>query len=306
MPRRRDAPGDQGKLPPARRLLSQISSSSSASDSATPPPAADDKVLRRRLQYKMHQRRHRAKQKQRVEFLEKEVHDLLADISSLELQSKRLRERNVFATRGTAAGRPLRVALEYFNVYEYGFSPRRCEEQERFLQGVMHSAVEGPDYVGVDFIKHQWRLYGHFFASTRFQIRGYDVDTVGDMTVVVVDAVISIRLRRDGVTTLYPSLSGNEELIQEVIGKAIVAPGKYRFIFDADGAGSWLGGDFDFVGGLQESFQSLEKVALFMESANMSFSTGQIQCQPDGGEGHPGMRRALVDHRHHLDFLLSK
>lgn len=260
---------------------------------------AIDKLARRRLQYKMHQRRHRAKQKERVETLEHEVHELLAEVSSCELQSRRL--RNVFASRGSSAGAPARVALEYFSVYATGFSTLRWADQERFLQGVMSSAVEGPDYVGIDFIKHQWRLHGRFFASTKYVIRGYDVDTVGDMTVVVVDAVVALRPRRDGVTTLCPSLAGNEALIQEVIGNPIIVPGKYRFIFDADGAGSWLGADLDFVGALQQTFQSLEKVALVMTNANLSFSTMQIQCDASGGRRSD----AVVDHRHHLDFLLA-
>ncbi|TYZ57410.1 hypothetical protein PybrP1_005995 [[Pythium] brassicae (nom. inval.)] len=290
----------------------RTAAATAASDSGGAADGA--KLARRRLQYKMHQRRHRAKQKQRIETLEREVHELLAEIASAELHSRRL--RSVFASRGTRAGAPARVALEYFSVYEHGFSARRWADQERFLQGVMSSAVEGPDYVGVEFIKHQWRLYGRFFASTRYDIQGYDVETVGDMTVVVVDAVVSIRPRRDGVTTLCPSLAGHEELIQAVIGSPIVVPGKYRFIFDAAGAGSWLGADLDFVSALQQTFRSLENVALVMRGANLSFSTGQVRCEAatssssggGGGASPPpaGRRSHTVDHRHHLDFLLAE
>ncbi|GAB9471566.1 hypothetical protein Gpo141_00008772 [Globisporangium polare] len=279
----------------------------SADDTSASP--ADDKVLRRRLQYKMHQRRHRAKQKVKIETLEQEVHVLLADVSRLEIQCKRLQQRSVFNSRGTMAGAPLRVVREYFSIYEYGFSPRRHGDQERFLQCVMSSGIEGPDYVGVDVLKHQWRLYGQFFASTRYDIKSHSVTTVGDMTIVVVDATLNIRPRRDGVTSLCPNLTGNEELIQEVIGNVITIPGKYRFMFDVDGSVSWFGADLDFVGGLQRTLGSLEKVSAFMKDAQISFGTGQIQCRSSENGGGSSRRHAEPDcsgdPRHNVDFLLS-
>lgn len=270
----------------------------------------DDKVLRRRLQYKMHQRRHRAKQKEKIETLEEEVHALLSDVSRLEIQCKRLQQRSVFNSRGTMAGAPLRVVREYFSVYANGFSPRHHGDQERFLQCVMSSGIEGPDYVGVDILKHQWRLYGQFFASTRYDVKSQSVTTVGDMTVVVVDATLDIRPRRDGVTTLCPNLTGNEELIQEVIGNVITIPGKYRFVFDVDGSVSWFGADLDFVSGLQCTLGSLEKVSAFMKDAQISFGTGQIRCHSseNGGAGVDRRHHAepdCLDPRHNVDFLLS-
>lgn len=279
----------------------------SADQSSSP---VDDKVLRRRLQYKMHQRRHRAKQKEKIETLEQEVHALLSDVSRMEIQCKRLQQCSVFNARGTMAGAPLRVVHEYFSIYENGFSSRRYGDQERFLQCVMSSGLEGPDYVGVDMVKHQWRLYGQFFASTRYDIKSHSVTTVGDMTIVVVGATLSIRPRRDGVTSLCPNLTGNEELIQEVIGNVITIPGKYRFMFDVDGTVSWFGADLDFVSGLQRTLGSLEKVSAFMKDAQISFGTGQIQCRPgvigDGGSGgHHAEPDCLGDPRHNVDFLLS-
>lgn len=269
-----------------------------------------DKVLRRRLQYKMHQRRHRAKQKEKIETLEQEVHVLLSDVSRLEIQCKRLQQRSVFNSRGTMAGAPLRVVREYFSIYANGFSPRRHGDQECFLQCVMSSGIEGPDYVGVDMIKHQWRLYGQFFASTRYDVKSHSVTTVGDMTVVMADATLSIRPRRDGVTTLCPNLTGNEELIQEIIGNVITVPGKYRFVFDMDGSMSWFGADLDFVSGLQHTLGSLEKVAAFMKDAQISFGTGQIRCRSSENGGGADRRHhaeldCLEDPRHNVNFLLS-
>ncbi|KAF1322449.1 hypothetical protein FI667_g11172, partial [Globisporangium splendens] len=261
-------------------------------------PTADDKVLRRRLQYKMHQRRHRAKQKQKIETLEHEVSELSAEISNLQLQSRSLREQNIFTTRGMLTGAPAKIVRQYFSMYKNGFSPRRHHDQEKFIQSVMSKNIEGPDYVGIETIKEQWRLYGVFFASTRYETRSYEITTLGDLTIVVVDADIHIRPRRDGVTALWPNLLGNEELIQEVVGNPIVIPGKYRFMFDTNGEMSWFGADLDFVNGLQRTLGTLDKVLAFMEGAKISFGTGQIGC-------HPVKRESTSDPRHDLDFLLS-
>lgn len=295
--------------PPSSPDSEEANSSSSHATARTPAttaasggetPPVDDKVLRRRLQYKMHQRRHRAKQKAKIETLEHEVHGLLSDVASLEVQCKRLAERSVFTGRSTPSGQPARVALEYFRTYEHGWSPQRYCDQERFLECAMKSNLEGPDYTGVEFVKYQWRLYGHYFASTQYTVHSYDVSVVDDMTIVVADATICFRPRRDGVTALCPSLHGQEDLIQDVIGNAIVVPGKYRFMFDSTGRVSWFGADLDFVSGLQRTFGSLEKVAAFMRGANMSFGTGQIQCEPMSvHQGHSPQQR------HHLQYLLS-
>uniref|UniRef100_K3X0E0 Basic leucine zipper domain-containing protein n=1 Tax=Globisporangium ultimum (strain ATCC 200006 / CBS 805.95 / DAOM BR144) TaxID=431595 RepID=K3X0E0_GLOUD len=276
-------------------------SSTSTTSQTDGEPTADDKVLRRRLQYKMHQRRHRAKQKQKIETLEHEVSELRADISNLQLQSLALQQQNVFMTRGMITGAPAKIVQQYFAMYENGFSPRRYNDQEQFVQCVMSSSIEGPDYVGVETIKEQWRLYGVFFASTRYETRSYEITTLDDLTIVVVDADIHIRPRRDGVTALCPNLLGNEELIQEVVGSPIIISGKYRFMFAANGEVSWFGADLDFVNGLQRTFGTLDKVSAFMDGAKISFGTGQIDCRPVKRESSG----SASDPRHNLDFLLS-
>ncbi|KAJ8574751.1 hypothetical protein ON010_g4464 [Phytophthora cinnamomi] len=56
----------------------------------------DEKVLRRRLQYKMHQRRHRAKQKQKAASLELEVQSLSAEVDALGAQAPQIASRQQF------------------------------------------------------------------------------------------------------------------------------------------------------------------------------------------------------------------
>ncbi|KAL3666301.1 hypothetical protein V7S43_008553 [Phytophthora oleae] len=260
---------------------------------------ADEKVLRRRLQYKLHQRRHRAKQKEKVATLELEVQGLVTEVETLNRRRQKLLvDNNFFASRGTATGVPARVAMEYFRLFQFGASPLHIDQQEQFLRAVMTSETAGPDYLGVDTVVIQWRRYCNFFAYTRYEPTAINVTTVGELTVVEVDSIFSIRARRDGVVTIYPSLNGDLELTRKLSGNIINIHGKYRFTFDSNGIVTWFSAEWDLVDALQHALGNLVDVSTVLSGANISSSTGQIKVE----EQQPKQR---VDPRHNVDFLLS-
>ncbi|OWZ20473.1 hypothetical protein PHMEG_0005103 [Phytophthora megakarya] len=262
----------------------------------------DEKVLRRRLQYKLHQRRHRAKQKQKAATLELEVQNMAAEVELLtRKRQKLLVDNNFFASRGTAGGVPARVAMEYFRLFQYGASPLHIDQQEQFLRAVMTPETAGPDYVGVDTVVTQWRRYCNFFAYTRYEVLAINVTTIGELTVVVVDSIFSIRARRDGIVTLYPALNGDLELTQKLSGNVINIHGKYRFTFDSAGIITWFSAEWDLIDALQRALGDLVDVASVLLGANISSSTGQIQIE----ETRTQPTKPRVDPRHNVDFLLS-
>ncbi|KAI9911699.1 hypothetical protein PsorP6_009711 [Peronosclerospora sorghi] len=261
----------------------------------------DEQALRRRLQYKHHQRRHRARQKEKLAALDLEVQALAAEIQTLHRhRQKLLVETNVFASRGTHAGVPVQVATEYFRLFQIGTS---CpiDQQEDFLRAVMTSITKGPDYMGVDTIVTQWRRYYHLFAYTRYKTLSMKVTTVHTLTVVEVDSIFSIRATREGILALYPSLTGDLELTQKLSSATLDIHGKYRFIFDSSGLVTWFSAEWDLVEALHRSLGSLLDVSTVLSGANISSSTGQIRL-----EHLPGLEtKPRVDPRHQLDFLLS-
>ncbi|KAG6950678.1 hypothetical protein JG688_00014059 [Phytophthora aleatoria] len=262
----------------------------------------DEKVLRRRLQYKLHQRRHRAKQKQKVTTLELEVQNLAAEVDTLNRKRhKLLIENNFFASRGTAAGVPARVAMEYFRLFQFSVSLMNIDQQEQYLRAVMTSETTGPDYVGVDTVVTQWRRFCSFFTYMRYDPLAINVTTVGDLTVVVVDSIFSIRARRDGIVTLYPSLNGDLELTQKLSGSIINIQGKYRFTFDSNGIVTWFSAEWDLVNALQQALGDLVDVSLVLSGANISSSTGQIKVN----EAPAQETKPRIDPRHNVEFLLS-
>jgi outer membrane murein-binding lipoprotein Lpp len=269
----------------------------------------DDKVLRRRMQYKFHQRRHRAKQKEKMLTLSHDVQTLVAEIEQLSRKRQRLVERNCFSSRGTDTGVPARLAMEYFRLFEFGISARHVAQQEQFLRSIMTAETAGPDYAGVETVIMLWKRFSAFYNYSRYELVSMDVANVAESTVVVMDTFFHIRCAREGVLTLYPSLRSRVELLQKMIGTTLVVPVQYRFEFDANGLVTWFSADWDLVSALQSVVGSLVDAACILAGANIA-KTGQIRssvedlrlaCTTQETVAAP----ALVDPRHSVDFLLS-
>eukprot|EP00644_Phytophthora_capsici_P003392 jgi/Phyca11/116788/e_gw1.31.358.1 len=273
---------------------------------------ADEKVLRRRQQYKFHQRRHRAKQKEKMITLTHDVQHLLAEIEQLNhKRQKLLVSRNCFSSRGTDAGVPARLTMEYFRLFEYGISPYNLPQQELFLRSIMTAQTCGPDYSGVETVIMLWKRFSDFFVYSRYQVLSMSVSTLAESTVVVMETNFHISCRRDGVLTLYPALRSNVELLQKVIGSMLVVPVQYRFEFDADGIVTWFSADWDLIGALN-AIVSLVDAACILSEANIS-KTGQIRSTIEDIRQSCHVQDDVVsspvhevDHRHSVDFLLSK
>ncbi|GLE05589.1 hypothetical protein PINS_up014621 [Pythium insidiosum] len=306
-----NTPGYEAALAPAALRARLMPRSNTTMDSATTEApkrkataktekVVDEKVLRRRMQYKLHQRRHRAKQKQKTLDLEADVSRLSREIAQLNANYEMLRSRHVFTSRGLCSGAPVKTALEFFRLYEFGHVDEIQDVQERYMRAAMIGDLDGPDYCGLDFVLEQWRLYAAFFDTVRNVAESIEVSTSGDMTIVMVHGMIQLRARRDGALALYPSLLGREDLVQVVVGKLVEIPGKYRFIFSETGAVTWFGTDFDFIAGLQRALGSLDMAATCLEGARISCCTGQITAQSEKS-------RMLNDSpsRRSVDFLLS-
>ncbi|KAG6604539.1 uncharacterized protein IUM83_14109 [Phytophthora cinnamomi] len=279
---------------------------------AKPDDGVDEKVLRRRQQYKFHQRRHRAKQKEKMLTLTHDVQTLLAEIEQLNNKRQHLLvERNCFSSRATDAGVPARLTIEYFRLFEFGISPNLVQQQEHFLRSIMTAQTSGPDYAGVETVITLWKRFSDFYVYSRYELLSMNVSALADSTVVVMETNFHIRCRRDGVLTLYPGLHYNMELLQKVINSMLVVPVQYRFEFDANGIVTWFSADWDLVKALS-AIVSLVDAACVLADANIS-KTGQIRSRiedihqtctvQDDAVSSPVQQ--AVDPRHSVDFLLS-
>ncbi|CAI5732563.1 unnamed protein product [Peronospora destructor] len=261
----------------------------------TQPEQTDDKVLRRRQQYKFHQRRHRAKQKEKMITLEQNVQNVFTDIEQLYEKRQRLFfDRNCFSSRGTDTGLPARVTMEYFRLFKYGISPTKVIQQEQFLRSIMTAETFGPDYAGVETIIFLWKRFSSFYTYSRYEILSMNVSALADSTVVVMDTNFHIICRRDGVLTLYPLLRHHMDLLQKMIGSMLVVPVRYCFEFDSAGSVTWFSADWDLISAVN-AHVSLTDAARILAGANIS-KTGQISSSVEDIHENP---------RHSVDFLLS-
>lgn len=321
-----------------RRVLPRLSALPPLAPLPPPPPPekaaagaagdqADDKVLRRRLQYKYHQRRHRAKQKEKTLALERDVRALSADVDALLRRREALgagvdglraladgaadwaamhgavtSSRLLCDARGASGGAPARTVIEFFRQYEGGWSATREPEQQAFLRSVMTAQTRGPDYTGVEFVLDQFRRFGAFFAVMRFDTRVPQVTTAGDLTVVTMDAVLRMRPHRAGLMAICPGVQNHEDAVQTLVGAQLVVPSRYTFVFDARGKVDFFGADMNFLGALQVALGSLHATAELFTDAQISSSTGQIYAAPTSAPATPA---EPSDPRLQLDFLLS-
>ncbi|DBA04886.1 TPA: hypothetical protein N0F65_006888 [Lagenidium giganteum] len=224
----------------------------------------DEKVLRRRLQYKLHQRRHRAKQKLKIETLE-------------HAERRALVERSLSCSRAAPDGLPARVAIEFLNVFRWGYSVRHSSDQAAFLQSVMRPEVEGPDYRGIPELFRQFYLYRLCFSAVNFEAVSFQVSGGHDLTIVDVRIMLRLRPRRRAMLALCPGLTSNEHLVQTLIGNELAVPGKFTFVFPEDGMVTSFVGDFDLLQGFYELLGNLNDVATALEGTRIH-STGQLRC----------------------------
>jgi hypothetical protein len=237
----------------------------------------EEKAERRRMQYKLHQRRHRARLQDRTAELELEVCQLAETVATLNDERRKiLQSQRVFHSRGTLFGAPAQATSECIRQFEYGYVMSRGDEQERFLRCIMAPNVGGPEFEGIDQLMEMSRLYSQLFARMHLAAAAMDVSVVGEMTTVTVSAVVSLYPRQDGTLCLRPNVQGSEGIVQELLNKELHVSGKLLFMFDENGACTWYGPDFDVVGALQRTFGCLSKANACLQDTTISSSTGKI------------------------------
>jgi hypothetical protein len=237
----------------------------------------EEKAERRLLQYKLYQRRHRAKLQDRTAELELEVCQLAETVAMLNGERRRmLHSQRVFHSRGTIIGAPAKITNEFIRVFADGYVVSHAVEQEQFLRCIMVPNVVGPDFEGIDQLMEQMRLYSQVFARLHCPANGVDVSVVGETTVVTASIVLSVYPHRNGVLHLFPNVRDSEEIIQVLLSKVLHVPGKLFFMFDRMGACTGFVPDFDFVAALQRALGCLMKVNACLQGANIAMSSGKI------------------------------
>ncbi|ETM44409.1 hypothetical protein L914_10347, partial [Phytophthora nicotianae] len=133
------------------------------------------RAMKKRLQDRLYQRKHRAKREYKIRSLEHDVQTLETKIARLYLDLNRRkaavanaetqRQQQLQRPNGSLQDHARSLVMQFFRVYQNGYSLPFSGLQERFLRSILTTDVEGVDLRGADAFVQQWRLYDQHFAQ---------------------------------------------------------------------------------------------------------------------------------------------
>ncbi|GMF20314.1 unnamed protein product [Phytophthora lilii] len=247
------------------------------------------RALKKRLQDRLYQRKHRAKREQKLHALERDVQGLQTKIARLcrDLHRRKAAVAAAEAQRrqqqqqlsGSLEGHARAVVMQFFRVYQNGYSLPLAALQERFLRAVLATDVEGVDLRGADAFVQQWRLYDQHFALCVLEPQVWKTQRVGDAVMVEVELMLYLRFHRQTIATLFPSLKTgdvNPELVQPLVTGTTAVAGAYTFVVDRTGCVSSLMVSLQLLETLRRVLGSLESVVRLTAGSRLALGTGTI------------------------------
>ncbi|ETL91099.1 hypothetical protein L917_10320, partial [Phytophthora nicotianae] len=175
------------------------------------------RAMKKRLQDRLYQRKLRAKREYKIRSLEHDVQTLETKIARLYLDLNRRkaavanaetqRQQQLQRPNGSLQDHARSLVMQFFRVYQNGYSLPFSGLQERFLRSILTTDVEGVDLRGADAFVQQWRLYDQHFAQYVLEPQIWKTQDVGDQCVMVeVEVMLYLRCHRQTIGTLFPRL----------------------------------------------------------------------------------------------------
>ncbi|OWZ20476.1 hypothetical protein PHMEG_0005107 [Phytophthora megakarya] len=248
------------------------------------------RVMKKRLQDRLYQRKHRAKREHLIQSLEHDVHSLEIKIARLcrDLHRRKVAGANAETQRqqqlqhpnGSLQDHARSVIMQFFRVYQYGYSLPLAGRQERFLRSILATDVEGVDLRGVDAFVQQWRLYDQHFALCVLEPQAWKTQNIGDQSVMVeVEVMVYLRCHRQTIGMLFPSLKTGQvdpELVLPLVTGTTAVTGTYTFVVDHTGYVNSLKVSLQLMETLRRVLGSLENVVQLTQGGRIALGSGTI------------------------------
>ncbi|CAI5738507.1 unnamed protein product [Hyaloperonospora brassicae] len=249
------------------------------------------RAMKKRLQDRLYQRKHRAKREQRIYNFEYDVQALKLKIAQL---YRDLHHRKVMAAnadnqrrqRSQMQQKALQknaqsIVMQFFRVFHFGYSLPLAELQERFLRSILTTDVVGAELHGVDAFVHQWRLYHRHFAQCVLEPRAWKIESIGDQSVAVeVKVLLYLRFRHHNIEQLFPSLKKTRpvdlDVVRSLTADTVVAVGTFVFTVDRTGHVDKLIVKLQLLETLRRVLGSLDSVEQLTKGGNLALSSGTI------------------------------
>ena len=191
-------------------------------------PEERERVEQRRAMYRVNQRRHRERLRQRTTSLEEDTRRLS---DGVEQQSEVVRElrQTSFRVLVRAASNRLRTVEDFFTHFTNGLAsneqPELLNAQRKLLKHMFYDDVRVNEQESLAYLLSQIDMYTKLHKS--FNIRAISTHVLGTNNIVRVNAVIRVEFSKESLETLYPGL-----LNPSYLGKVLELPSCMTFFFN--------------------------------------------------------------------------
>ncbi|KUF95585.1 Alternative oxidase [Phytophthora nicotianae] len=248
------------------------------------------RAMKKRLQDRLYQRKLRAKREYKIRSLEHDVQTLETKIARLYLDLNRRkaavanaetqRQQQLQRPNGSLQDHARSLVMQFFRVYQNGYSLPFSGLQERFLRSILTTDVEGVDLRGADAFVQQWRLYDQHFAQYVLEPQIWKTQDVGDQCVMVeVEVMLYLRCHRQTIGTLFPRLKTGQvdpELVLPLVTGTTAVAGTYMFVVDRTGHVSNLLVNLQLLETLRRVLGSLQNVVQLTDGGRIALDSGTI------------------------------
>ncbi|KAK1930185.1 hypothetical protein P3T76_014418 [Phytophthora citrophthora] len=199
-----------------------------------------------------------------------------------------VRADNVLRSRNSMGGSLVRLAREYFMLFEHGMPSARAVgqkrpmlltngetdtlemKQENFLQSAMDPELRFGEARGPDALLDQWKRYSSYHSSINVEVVGVEVSGEEENPMVTVRSDLHCVFSRETFDNVFPHVADNEELVNKFVGREVVYHGVNRFQFSPKGQILIYDSDVGFVDALVSAGASVSDIALLMQQARIA------------------------------------
>ncbi|KAG7400428.1 hypothetical protein PHYBOEH_005803 [Phytophthora boehmeriae] len=198
-----------------------------------------------------------------------------------------VRADKVLRSRNSMGGSLVRLAREYFSLFEHGMPSIRGvgrkrpalltdgseayeSKQEEFLHCAMDPELQFGGALGPKALLDQWKRYTSYHDSIHVEVVGVEVSGEEDNPMVTVRSDLHVVFSRATFDHVFPHAANNEDLVQRFIGREVVYHGVNRFQFSSQGQILIYDPDVGFVDALANAGATVSDIAILMQQARIA------------------------------------
>jgi hypothetical protein len=215
-----------------------------------------------------------------------------------------VRADKVLHSRNSLNGSLVRLAREYFSLFEFGMSSARAVGQKRpalltddsleaqqkaFLDSAMDPELQFGGASGPAALLDQWKRYTSYHSSISVEVVGVEVSGEEDNPMVTVRSDLHVVFSHATFDNVFPHVADNQELVRKFVGREVVYHGVNRFQFSPQGQILVYDSDVGFVDALVAAGANVSDIALLMQQARIADESRigvEDECNNQSGNVH--------------------